>query len=415
VGYRLNLLSAFSGALTVLLLDRILRRWNVGVWAALGALGLVATAMHFWALSLIAEVYTLHTALMAGLILLLLRWADQPTPGRLALVGLVAGLGLSHHLAMALLLPGCAWYVLTVAPRSALAARSLTMVLGGFLLGVSLYLYLPWRQGALPAFNYTGAYDSAGVFHQVNLRTPAGLWWLITGRAFSGQMLAYGGAALLNETLDYGTLLWRAFFGIGIGPGLLGSVLLMRRDWRLGGMLFAMFASSAVFYIDYRVIDKETMFLPTYVIWALWLGVGYQWLLDWVRERAWGTRLLRVAMAGTVLLALSWNWSLVDLSRDWSARDRGEAMLAQTEPDALIFGWWDTAPVIQYLQLVEGQRPDVRAVNRFLVPNEALKVWIEREVTRRPVYIDSLPADIQLTLKAEAVGELYRLRPRTEP
>jgi len=87
VGYRMNLFSAFNGALTIALAERILRRWRVGPWAAFGALGLLTSATYFWALSLIAEVYTLHTALMAGLILLLLRWADAPSPRRLALAG----------------------------------------------------------------------------------------------------------------------------------------------------------------------------------------------------------------------------------------------------------------------------------------------------------------------------------------
>ncbi|MBI3732377.1 MAG: DUF2723 domain-containing protein, partial [Chloroflexi bacterium] len=67
VGYRLNLFSAFNGALTIALAERILRRWGVSGVAAIGALGLLACSTFFWALSLIAEVYTLQTALTAGL------------------------------------------------------------------------------------------------------------------------------------------------------------------------------------------------------------------------------------------------------------------------------------------------------------------------------------------------------------
>jgi hypothetical protein len=48
---------------------------KVGNWATLGALGLLASSVFFWGLSLVAEVYTLHTALMAGFILALLRWS----------------------------------------------------------------------------------------------------------------------------------------------------------------------------------------------------------------------------------------------------------------------------------------------------------------------------------------------------
>lgn len=175
VGFRMNLFSAVNGALTVTLADRILQRCRVGPWAAFGALGLLASAPFFWALSLIAEVYTLHTALMAGIVLLLLRWSDDPTPGRLALAGLAAGTSLAHHAATVLLIPGVVWYIATIAPRRALSPRSFVPAVAALLAGLSLYLYLPWRYAAMPGFNYAGIYDATGVFKPVNLRTPGGI------------------------------------------------------------------------------------------------------------------------------------------------------------------------------------------------------------------------------------------------
>ncbi len=415
VGYRLNLLSAFNGALTIFLADRLLRRLNVGAWAALGALGLLATATHFWALSLIAEVYTLHTALMAALLLALLHWSARPAPARLFLVGLLFGLGLSHHAATVLLAPGAAFHVAAVAGRRAFSPRTIAPALAGALLGLSLYLYLAWRSTTAPAFNYVGLYDAQGVFQPVDLRSPAALWWLMTGRSFAGQMFAYRGAALWGEVVAFAVRLWRAFFAAGIGPGLAGALLLLRRDWKLGGLLLAAFSLSAAFYIDYRVVDKDTMFLPTYLIWAIWLGVGLQWILDWLAGAPRAARLVRGALAALVIAAAAWNAPLVDLSRDTSARERGQAVLNAVEPGALVFGWWDVVPVVEYLQLVEGQRPDVQAVNRFLVPHDALAAWIAREAGRRPVYIDNPPIELLDSLSAEPAGLLFRLRPRAAP
>jgi len=417
VGYRMNLFSAFSGALTVALAERILRRLGVGPWATMGALGLLASAPFFWALSLVAEVYTLHTALMAGIILLLQRWADAPTPRRLALVGLALGLGSGNHAATALLVPGCTWYVLTVAPRRVLAPRALLLGTMGLLAGLGVYLYLPWRYATLPAFNYAGHYDATGAFVPVDLRTLDGLWWLVSGRKFAGEMLAFSGAELWREIAHFVAQLWRGFFAIGVGPGLVGMVVTLRRDWRLGGALLLMFVCSAGFYIDYRVMDKDTMFLPAYLVWALWVAAGLQWLLRWVSQesnnyvRRWGVFLLRGAMAGTVALAVALNWQLVDLSEDWSARDRGEKILATAAPNALILGWWDTAPLVEYMQLVEGQRPDVQIINRFLIGRDEMHILIERETPRRPVYIDDPPADLSGMVRAEPTGPLYRLRP----
>jgi hypothetical protein len=281
-------------------------------------------------------------------------------------------------------------------------------------------LYLPLRFSATPAFNYAGTYDAQGAFMPLDLGTPQGIWWLISGRAFAGQMLAYRGADLWRETAHFGAQLWQAFFVLGVGPGLLGMALLVRRDWRLGGMLLAMFGFSAGFYIDYRVVDKDTMFLPAYLVWALWLGVGYEQLLAWTRQtgagpaRAWSTRWLHGVLAGAVLTAVAWNWQWVDLSGDWSARQRAEAILAAAEPRALIFGWWDTVPVVEYLQLVEGLRPDVKAVNRFLIAPYDMARLIETEIADRPVYVDTLSEDLLREMDARSAGPLYRLQPRRE-
>jgi hypothetical protein len=418
VGFRMNLFSAFCGALTIALAERILRRMQVRAWARFAALGLLACAPFFWAMSLIAEVYTLHTALMAGIILLLLRWAESPTPRRLALVGLTVGLSLGHHAATVLLLPGCAWYILSVAPRRALAPRALIPAVGALLLGASVYLYLPLLYLAQPVFNYAGHYNAAGQFRPDDLLSADGLWKLATGRAFAGQMLAYQGAELWQEIAEFAGQLSQAFFIVGVGPGLVGLVVLLRRNRRLAGMLLLMFAFSAGFYIDYRVVDKNTMFLPAFLIWALWLAVGYDWLQQWLSRtrdhvtRTWGTRLLRVALVGVVLIAAAWNWRLTDLSRDRSARQRGESILHVAEPNALIFGWWDTVPMVEYLQLVEGQRPDVQAINRFLITPDDIRQLVERNLGRRPIYIDSVPDDLSHVARAQRAGFVYELRPR---
>ncbi len=415
VGFRLNLLSAAGGALTIALSERILNRWKIGPWATFGALGLLATAPFFWSLSLVAEVYTLHTALMALVVLLLLRWADKPTAGRLAATSLVIGLSLGHHAATVLLLPGVTWFVLTRAPRQALHWRSIPYSAVALLAGLSIYLYLPYLHSTQPAFNYAGIYDSMGVFHSINLQTLEGLWWLLSGKSFAAQMFAYRGPELWHEIAWFGGQLWRAFLGIGIGPGLLGAYLMLRRDWRVGSMLLFMFLVSTAFYIDYRVVDKETMFLPSYVIWALWLGAGYQGLLDWVREnfkrqtQAWQYQLLGVILAVAVLFSAGWDWTHASLAGDWSTRTKGEQILAKAEPEALIFGWWDTVPVIEYLQLVEKQRPDVTAINRFLISQEDLETLIMDRVDHQPIYIDSPVQALLKDFSFRPAGQLYQV------
>ncbi|NUM47106.1 MAG: DUF2723 domain-containing protein [Anaerolineales bacterium] len=413
VGFRMNLFSAFNGALTLLFVERILNHLKIGHFATLSALGLLAVAPFFWSLSLVAEVYTLHTALMGLLILLLLEWGDHPLPETLGVITLLLGLSLGHHLATTLLIPGAVWYVLVTHPRVALTPRGVLLSLAGGLVGLSIYLYLPLRYLSAPTFNYAGTYDATGMFNPVNLLTPTGLWWLITGKSFAAQMFAYQGLELWNEIVWFVGHLARAFFVVGIGPGLWGAGVLFRRNWKMAGMLTLMFVCTAVFYIDYRVLDKETMFLPTYVIWTIWIGIGTHTLLQWVRtstpREVWPLRVVQVLVAIPVLASFILTGPQVDLSDDWSTRLRGEAILREVEPDALVLGWWDTVPVVQYLQLVEGQRPDVQAINRFLISYDDLTTLVKNEVQTRPVYINEMPLGWQDTFYAQKVGPVYRV------
>ena len=422
VGYRLNLFSALCGAATILLLDRTLRRLQIGPWARFGALGLLATAPYFWALSLIAEVYTLHTALMAGTLLLLLRWAEKPGPRRLAWPILLATLSLGNHAATVLLLPGYVFFVLATHPRQLTKPRVWLAGLLALLAGASIFLLLPLRYTAAPAFNYAGRYDATGAFIPVDLTTIEGIWWLLSGKTFSGQMFAYRLNELWPQVAHFGRQLWAAFFAIGLTPALLGIVHLARPNRPqtnrplphrpLLGLLLLAFLANTIFYVNYRVVDKSTMFLPAFVVWAIWLAVGYHVLINWLEDTRTRARpLLYGIIGGAVLLALLWNWTRVDLSHDWSTREQSEAILQQVQEDAIIFGWWETAPALQYLQLVEGRRPDVTIINRFLISGPDMAQLIRSQLGRRPVYINNPSIELLRTARASAVGPLYLLEP----
>lgn len=423
VGYRMNLLSALCAAGTVAVADVILRRLRVGPAARLGGLGLLAVSHYFWALSVIAEVYTLHTLMLTLILLALLAWRDAPSPGRLAVATFTTGLAFGNHMATVLLAPGCLWFVLRSHRRRALGPRSLAAAALGLLLGLAVYLYLPWLYLRDPAFNYAGHFDGFGRFHAVDLTSWSGMWWLVSGKAFSGSMLAYGPRELVGEAAHFLVELWRAFFVIGLGPGVVGIVALWRRQRVMAETLALMFVVTAGFYVDYRVIDKDTMFLPAWVIWALWVGVGSQWLLDWLRKHPLEEGVLRGDRPARALVALLtaavagslvWTAPLVDRSGDSSAYVRGVTILGMIEEDALVIGWWDTVPVIQYLQLVEGRRPDVTALNRFMIDAASLQRLVMRRLASRPIYFDEPPEDLFPQLQAEPVGPVYRLRLRRE-
>lgn len=418
VGYRMNLLSAVCGALTILLTYRILRRLDVGGWSAFGALGLLTCSQYFWGLSLIAEVYTPHTALLAGILLLLLRFEEFPTPRRLAGATLLIGLSTGHHMATVLMAPACTWFVLRTGGRQSLRPRFLLPAAGALLAGLSVYVYLPFVYLNDPVFNYAGHFGADGIFRAVDLTTPGGLWWLVSGQAFTDQMMAYGGAESMSQIRHLGGELWRAFVAVGTGPGLLGVIVLMRRRSPVGILLLLIFLFHTAFYVNYAVGDKDTMFLPSYLIWSIWLGVGYEWLVQWVRRQRpprylstpeTGGVVLQILIVGAVIFSLLLNAPLVDQSRDHSTRRRAETIIASMDPGSMLVGWWNTVPAVQYLQLVEGRGEDVTVINRFLIDLPDLRGLIHQRMDTQSIYLDEPPGRALPGVLGVRSGPLYRL------
>ncbi|HLF55893.1 MAG TPA: DUF2723 domain-containing protein [Thermoanaerobaculia bacterium] len=399
VGRRMNLLSAVCGAATLALCAGALARLGVGFWAGLGALGLLATSRYFWALSLIAEVYTLHTLFVAAILIALLCWRADPSPVRLGTAALLVGLSFGNHLSTLFLVPGCAAYALLARPDRALARRTLATVTLALLIGAAVYLYLPWRSLRQPTFNYVGTVDAEARFEPIDLTRPANMLWLVGGHAFVPLMLDYRIGDYLREVARLGTEIWRAFAGVGFVPAVLGLFVLGRRDRPFAVATVLVFVGHAAFFVGYRTADKDTMFLPCYLVWAIWLAIGLQWLIESIVGRRpvssasrFSAGLFAAFLAAVVAGQAAWNFPLVDQSRDDSARRLGEIVLARMEPGAMLVGGWGTVPVVQYLQLVEGRRPDVQAVNSLIVVPGELGALLRRQAARRAVYVD-LPAD----------------------
>jgi 4-amino-4-deoxy-L-arabinose transferase-like glycosyltransferase len=383
--------------------------------AALSASFLFAFSYYFWTQAVVAEVYTLHTLLMASLLLLLLRWEATRSDGLLVAFGLLYGLSFGNHMSTILLAPGFALFLFAVDGRALLRPRQLLLLLLPFLAGLGVYLYLPVRYQAQPAFNYVGRYDAQGNFIALDLRQPGNLWWLVSGKAFRGLMFDYTPAELVKEVGQAAYRLWGNYLGIGLVPGLMGAWVQMRKKPRHFALFGVLFAANLVFFINYRVVDKAVMFVPAYLVWAVWIGEGFNWLVRWVQGPhrtgspppvwAWGLLVM-------VIVPLVVNWPLVNVHDDTRARDLADAALMHASRDAIILGWWTSVPPIQYLQLVENRRPDLLVINRFLIGADEMYALIDHSLGNRPVYVMELDEGLAKAYQPVSLGPMYELAPR---
>lgn len=416
VGFRLNAMSAICAAGTVALLYQLLRRLTQQRVVALAASLLFAFSYYFWTQAVVAEVYTLHTLLMVSLVLLLLRWEESRSDALLAAFGLLFGLSFGNHMSTLLLLPAFGFFLLAVAGKGLLHPKRLVVLLVPFVAGLGIYLYIPLRYLANPPFNYVGGYDATGQFFPLDLTRPANLWWLVSGQGFWQLMFDYTPVEFVGEVGQTAHRLWGSFLGLGLVPGILGAWLQARRRPRHFALFGLIFAANLAFFVNYRVVDKMTMFIPVYLISAMWIGQGYAVLVEWVQGWRQADRYHSPAWAwGLVLLMvvpLYVNWPLVNVHNDTRARDLAQAALSEAGPRAIIFGWWTSAPPIHYLQVVEKQRPDVLVINRFLIGAEEMYGLIDQSFGDRPVYVMELDEGLIGAYQPQPVGPMFELTPR---
>jgi hypothetical protein len=453
VAYRVNLMSAVFGALTVALVyligleiasDGERRPWSAVAAALIGAFALAVSPV-FWSQATLAEVYTLNSAFVAGILLLLARRIRQARD--LMALAFLFGLSQTHHRTTVLLLPAIAFYlwraVRTGSMSPASAGKTAVKSAVALTAPLLLYLYLPLR-GQIGSLDGTYTNTLAGFWQQV---TAGGYGTFIFANPFGTE-----------RGVDFYLALFLQQFGwVGLGAGLAGFWALRRRDmWAVTGITFV---SYLAFNLFYRVADIQVFFIPLFIIWALWIGSCAGWLLQgWpqaekltaarppgpvpqgqagcaarARERAEGAEETKQAppsrrpqqligstlwvgvillLAGQSALLLRDNLPQLDRSGDWAIHDYGLDMLRQPlEQGAAIVGLLGETTLVRYFQATEGLRPDL------------LPVAADREADRmaaiarlldegRSVYLTRELAGAPARWSLSAAGPLIRVNPQ---
>ncbi len=424
VAYRVNLMSAFFASLTVALLYPTLKLMTKQrVPAILGA-AVFAVSPVFWSQAVIAEVYTLNAAFMALTIGLLLAWARtceesfhplyrflrEPTT-LLSILALVYGLSLTHHRTMLLLAPAAIIFLLLV-DRRLLTRRRLLARLGILLLApLALYLYIPLRGMTMSSLD--GVYQN----------TLQGF----IGHVAAGQYGIFLTENPMQQSRDlafYLDMLRAQFTWAGIILGAIGLVWSWRKP-KVALLLILSLVTIALFVTGYQVPDIEVFLIPLFLIFAMWIGVGFAALWD-LFTALWGklakAQLSRLRSSLYVLLLLVgallplylWqsNRAANDLSRNWQVHDYGVDMLSQpVEEDAVIVGILGEMTLLNYFQQTEGLRPELTTIPADR-EDERLAVVEAQMEAGHPVYLTRSLSGVTEEYHLSSLGPLIRVRER---
>ena len=319
----LNLFSAVWAAVAVALLAGLVATIARSTIAGIVSGLLLAFSYTFWTQAVIAEVYSLHLALVCVCLCALLAFARRPSRITFAIFCAAYALSFGNHYSMILLFIPCTAFLLLVhpSPRELLRPSSIAMALA---------------IAALGALQYSANFMSivAAPDGPIGWSDRVASFWFDTTKADWRESMVLGvPASEVGNRLAMWVWDARQQFGIpGLTLALAGAIRLwwISRPWAI--FVALAYAISTLFALTYNVGDTHVFFLPSHFFTALAAGVALAPFSRAPGDGASGSRLARglwIASAAIALGYASWRgwdtWPAVDRHRDV----RGEELVAR--------------------------------------------------------------------------------------
>jgi hypothetical protein len=459
IAYRMNLFSAFWGALTVSLIYLIIlqlsekatagplspnpslpERGNAllatQVPAILGATAFAVSA-NLWQHATFANAHTLTATLAALALFLLLAWDRSGDDRWLYAFALTCGLGLTHHPLILISFPAFAAFISLVflarlrsqvfdqrlgsfAPqRTSKAANrpfrqvetwflrhSKKLAILGllFLLGLSVYLYYPIR--------------SAPPFGPQDANTVDGFLRLVTAQGLRTNLLPFSWREQPHRFLALKTLLGLQYDVSSILLGVAGAIWLALKRRKAFVLLALFFALNSALNMNTIQDVMKYQHLP-FMVYAVWIGCGAMALFA-LLER-WQVKPRTKALCSVALSFLLFasplrmgllNLSRVDLSEYRFADDFVQATFDTFQgQEAVLLCDWDHITPLWYYEFVEGRKPNVQA--KF-VPAGTANPWleaVEANLSQGPVYLSGYRREVAEKYRLLPVGIFYKVLP----
>jgi hypothetical protein len=430
IAYRVNLMSAFFGALAVVnvyLIVRLMGGWRTAGFVASFAL---ATSTFYWRRTIIAESYAPAAGMLTIVWLSVLLWRRTDDWCWLSLAGLAGGLSMGIH--STVIMTGASvlvYMLLTARKRSAWLGA-----VGGALLGVVLtfafFLYLDYNDPPSSIYNTTYRTNLAqrGLTPEEFDSPIDRLLAIFPAQSFWRYYFSATPEEINRRVLEYVNSFprWQSFT---IMLGALGLFAIPKKgQWRWQEGLYPLIAFALIwtFAVSVEFSVYQEFFVPAAVMTYVWLGMGISILLDGLEwplkgwqavspRRALGPNGalggersgLVVSVLGLALLGLSvWNMrtnlrlaatkgttTFIQEEKIYPrdpnrATKEGHRILSQVEDNAILFANWDRLYSYVYTAHILEGRTGI-ALHEWLTPPQpgsTTMEYIDANIESRPIY-----------------------------
>ncbi len=428
--YRINLVSAIAGAVTIANIFLLVRLWLDRNLPAVVAAVTLAVSHTFWCHVSIIETYTLWTAIFTTELIMLLQYVKTERVAYLYWLGLLNGLAIAvHNLALIPFLCYAVFFIFLLAKKN-IHLRDLAIIVLLWIVGALPYEYLIIKN-IIQSGDVTGNLASAAF----------GARWqgAVLNTSLSAKIIKEDFLFIL---LNFPTPNFLLFFA-----GIFG-LFKVSKNQGFRNVLLGLIVLFFIFAFRYNVPDRFVFFLPFYCMVSIFVGLGAYFFLEKINcpvvslsnPKVFAVLVLLFGFLPVVVYTVAPAWAEkmqlnlgtrnnVPYRNDykyflqpWKTGYRGAERFADealdaVENNAIICADSTTVAPLLLVQEIKGRRPDVKVVSGVISSKNAPSFnehTIEQLLRDRAVYVVSrqaeyCPSFVLDNYNLVQVGHLWRV------
>jgi hypothetical protein len=375
ITYRINLFSCLFSAITVslivMILFKIVNDTGFALITSIAVTLLYLSSNAVWNLSLVSEMYTFNV-FFAVLLLYLALYSDKTV--YVYVISFLFALGLGNHQSLIFVFPGIVYLIYCNNKQLFFSTNTFKFICMAslfFLLGFTIYIFLPARAVTNPLLNWGNPVDWKKF---VDVITRAG--YGTTSLFENGQNPTRDMASALFELKMYFKLLINRLTLPGLILGLTGIIVFYGRVKRfiqstaiifiISGPLFFVWSNLQI--SDYTLAILEPNCIVPDTMFVIWIGLGLYYITNYLSVKLFKNVPLATLIIGILILSYPvynfsqrlpvFNKRMNFIARDYSVNTfksmmPGSALLAKS--DTMYFS-------MNHLQVAEHIRQDTRVL-----------------------------------------------------
>jgi hypothetical protein len=347
----------------------------------------------FWSQSTAIEVYALHLVMV-----LLTMWMfvdgleEQRTEPlhvsrKLIFFAFVLGLSFSNHMTTIFLAPGFLWLFFRTFGFGKESFIRIFKIAPFFLLGLSIYLYLPIRSSSYPVLDWG---------HPATLER---FFWHVSGKQFRVWM--FSGWSVVQKQLNYYVSNFTSeFYFVVIAFIVAGLLALFKQSHRLLTFLALLFIATIMYAVNYDIFDIDSYFLLSYLVIGFIVAYGIDFVIEWLENnQSFVKIIIAIIICALPIIQIISHWERVNETVNKIPQQFVEKAFSDFEPNAIVLATqWDyfISPSLYY-QFIRNEWRDITIIDKSLLQNRS---WYFIQLQRhRPELMERIRSSANLFLE----------------